>query len=717
MTDRGRRADTADLDSRARAWRHPLAVVAGGLLVAETVTGLMIYLLPFGLPLQLAVLVHTAAGLVFTAPYLVYQVRHWDEYRAAAWTHVKLTGYCALAATAVCTITGLVLTLQAAFGRRIGYAWDAAHVVGTFSLLAAAVPHVGVLLLRNWRARQGEGGGVLAAAQNRWLVGASGVTAVVLAAVGLWGWVYEPVVFDNRFPEDYELVYGPDRPFAPSLATTVSGGAYDPRSLSGSFSCGSGGCHEQIVREWEVSAHRYAAMDPAFQAVQRVMAEQNGAESTRYCGGCHDPISLFSGTKNIFAENLTGLDGYREGVSCIACHAIQETDVKGNANYTLRQPERYAYELAEEDAAATIFLRDFLIRAYPQPHVESLSHRMFKSPEFCAACHKQFIDAEINQVGWVQLQNQYDNWRKSRWNHPGDPAQTTECRECHMPLVSESTEPGSGDALDYNRSPDDGRHRSHRFLGANQFVPEWLDLPGAAEHTRLTEQWLRGEIPVPEIAHKWTEGRAVPIELVLPEAVEPGEEVKVRVSVTNNKAGHDFPTGPLDIIQAWIEVRVTDEAGQVVYETGTLDTSHFIAPGSFIYKAEPVDQYGNLIDRHNLWEMVGVRFKRSLFPGFADQAVFSFSCPGSLASPRSSLPSEQTFSLPPADDATELRVTARLLYRKVDQYLLDFLTGTPGAVTAPVTALSEASGTIAVRTADAGTDEAPGQRIAPGAGS
>ena len=51
--------------------------------------------------------------------------------------------------------------------------------------------------------------------------------------------------------------------------------------------------------------HRYAAMDTVFQGIQEVMAKQNGPESTRYCGGCHDPVSLFSGAKNMFAENLT----------------------------------------------------------------------------------------------------------------------------------------------------------------------------------------------------------------------------------------------------------------------------------------------------------------------------------------------------------------------------------------------------------------------------
>src|SRR5207344_3350681 len=147
-------------------------------------------------------------------------------------------------------------------------------------------------------------------------------------------------------------------------------------------------------------------------------------------------------------------------------------------------PNRYLFE--QEAGSTARLARDFLIRAYPREHLSELSKRVFKTPEYCAACHKQFIDQEVNNVGWVQLQNQYDNWRKSRWNHPGDAKKTIECRECHMPLQA-SDDPGSGDDLDYNRTPSDGKHRSHRFLGANQFIPLALNLPGAQQHAELTE--------------------------------------------------------------------------------------------------------------------------------------------------------------------------------------------------------------------------------------
>ncbi len=244
-----------------------------------------------------------------------------------------------------------------------------------------------------------------------------------------------------------------------------------------------------------------------------------------------------------------------------------------------------------------------------------------------------------------------------------------------MPLEA-SNDAGNGDDLDYNRSPNDRKQRSHRFLGGNQFIPLALNLPGAKEQVRLTNKWLRGEIDIPEIADKWRKGPVVPVEVMVPATARPGAPITIQTVLTNNKAGHDFPTGPLDIIQSWVELSVTDQAGRIVFQSGQRDTANFIATGSFMLKAEPVDENGNLIDKHNLWEMVGVRYRRSLFPGFSDRQKFTFACP--------------------AANVTELHVTARLMYRKADQYLLNFLFGKESGITAPVTELSEDHKTIHV---------------------
>ena len=690
-------SDPSDLKKRLRTgWGPWLVRLSLAALLFETLTGLAVTLAPFHATVQWSVLLHTALGAAVLLPIAWYCALHLLDYARHAPSHITVLGWLAMAGLAVVSASGVVLTVQAVFGLKTGPFWRQTHLISTLVLLAGVVPHLVAVVLKQRRLGPVPG-------LRRCALQATGLAVLgCLACAGLAA-LYSGTRYDNRFPPDYSFLYGTNRPFAPSLAKTDTGGAFDAHSLAGSRTCGTAGCHEQIVEEWLPSAHRYAAMDIVFQGIQKVMAEQNGPESTRYCGGCHDPISLFSGTKNIFAENLTGLHGYQEGVSCLACHAIRETDIKGNANYTITQPREYLWQWATNGPAR--LARDFLIRAYPAEH-NKLAKRSFKKPEYCAACHKQFIDAEVNRVGWVQLQNQYDNWAASHWNKKGDPRRTVECHECHMPLV-ESRDPAAGDALDYNRTPRDGKHRSHRFIAANTIIP-WAQrdqLEGWKTHLALTEKWLRGELPVPEIADKWAHGPIVKLALSAPETIAPGQNIPLRVVLASNKVGHDFPTGPLDIIQSWLDLTVTDDRGRVVWTSGKRDAKNFLQPGTFLFKAEPVDQHGNLIDRHNLWEMVGVRFRRALFPGYSDTVNFTIPCSGALAETGAAPPpaaGAETLEVPaPAVPAPaqpgEYRITVALQYRKVDQFLLNYLFGATNQLTAPVTELTRAETRVVVR--------------------
>ena len=127
--------------------------------------------------------------------------------------------------------------------------------------------------------------------------------------------------------------------------------------------------------------------------------------------------------------------------------------------------------------------------------------------------------------------------------------------------------------------------------------------------------------------------------------------------MTSNKVGHDYPTGPLDMIQSWVELRVEDEEGRLVFTSGQRDPRHFLVPGTFLFKAEPVDQYGNLIDRHNLWEMVGVRYRRSLFPGYSDTVEYNVMCPsGGPREPASKADGGREFSVPLGHASGVLRI-------------------------------------------------------------
>ncbi len=648
------------------------------------ISGLAVTVGPFHPAVEWGLLLHTVAGVFTTALLVWYFVRHWKNYCHQSLSDVLLLGYVGLTALAVCLVSGFAVTWQGLFALKTAPWLRYTHLISTLLAFAASAPHIAIAWLRRRREVSRPAFG--------WLGTAVGWTVVAVGAVAGLTYAYSGTRYKNVFPADYSFIYGKNRPFAPSLARTSTNGAFDPVSLSGSETCGSSTCHTQIYNEWKPSAHRYSAMDPVFQGIQTVMAKQNGPESTRYCGGCHDPISLFSGAKNILAENLTGLVGYNEGISCVSCHSIQKTDVRGNANYTMMQPTEYLWQWSAAGSAGAI-TRNFLIRSYPARH-DMLSKRMYKKPEYCAACHKQFIDQEVNRVGWVQLQNQYDNWAASHWNKKGDASATVECRECHMPLV-ESTDPAAGDTSDYNRTAGDHKHRSHRFLAANNFVPALLKLDGGKEHVQLTEKWLHGDIAIPEIRSKWAEGPVVRIRVEAPPTVAPGQKLPIRIVLVSNKVGHDYPTGPLDMIQSWVELKVQDLQGHTVFASGQLDDKNFLVPGTFLFKAEPVDQYGNLIDRHNLWEMVGVRYRRSLFPGYSDTVEYNVLCPS--GDPRAQVKSGddvKAYSIPTSRSGT-LRIDARLQYRKMDQFLLNYVLGDKG-LTAPVVEISNASASVCV---------------------
>jgi hypothetical protein len=676
------------LNRRVRAgWPSLLARAAATILLFELITGLAITFGPFHPAIEWGLVLHTIAGLITIAPLAWYCLRHWKDYTDQALSDVLLLGYVGIGALIICVVSGLLVTGQALLGVRTSSWLRYAHLISTLLIVASTVPHV----LIAWLRRRGSDPSRGAAG---WLGAGVGVTFAGICVVAVLALAYPGTKYQNKFPSDYSYPFGKDRPFAPSLAHTSTNGAFDPRVLAGSESCGASGCHTEIYNEWKTSAHRYSAMDPIFQGIQGVMAKQNGPESTRYCGGCHDPISLFSGSKNIFVEKLTGQLGYDEGISCLACHSIQKTDIQGNANYTIWQPTDYLWQWSSDHTLGAV-ARNFLIRSWPSPH-NRLSKRMFKKPEYCAACHKQFIDQEVNRVGWVQLQNQYDNWAASHWNKKGDPKATVECRECHMPLT-DSHDPAAGDTMDYNRSADDHKHRSHRFLAANNFVPALLHLDGSETHLELTKRWLQGDIEIPEIRDKWAEGPVVKIRIEVPPQVAPGQKMPVRVIMTSNKVGHDYPTGPLDMIQSWVELRVQDESGRVVFLSGQRDPRHFLVPGTFLFKAEPVDQYGNLIDRHNLWEMVGVRYRRSLFPGYSDTVEYDVLCPsGGPSLPAAKAKGDREFAVPVSRQSGKLRIDATLHYRKIDQFLLNYVMGEKAGLTAPVVDIASATATVCV---------------------
>jgi hypothetical protein len=737
-------------------FRSLMTWIASGLLLYLLVSGALIYWLPFGVYTQYSVIVHSVAGVLALLPVVIIVALHQRRRNPEIAGSPASLAKAGLVFLIVSLATGLGIVVQSVFSRSVADAWWLVHQLSAFGLGVIMFLHLLPILKRYANTPS-----TPRRMARRWFLAAAAVVLVTPLAVTDWfAKQVESTPEFQAFPVDYVWRYDNDRPFWPSRARianppweqklrdgmatlfseseqesllvsmaefeesrggplerlrsavslmalddgrqqqfneliAVAGeslmqeGALRPEPLLGSESCGSGGCHDDIYKEWVPSAHGFAAFDPLFLDVQEALAESSGAADTRSCAGCHDPVMLLSGGRDGSSISGDHLE-MNEGVSCLVCHSITETDTNGNGGYVLQIPERYLF--AGQDGQVDFWNR-FLIRSYPQQHIDSFARPLYEDSEFCAACHKQTgATGDDTPIGLAQEQNEYDSWRQGHWYHEDDPDKTIGCRDCHMPLVA-GADPIDGD-----------QHRSHRVLGSNMYVPAVLDLPGGAEQATQTIKWLRGEIDIPEIADKWADGPVVAMTIVAPDEIVSGDLVNVALVLHNNKTGHDFPAGPLDILSSWIELKVEDNLGRTLLHLGDPEGDKPTLDAPVVYKADWYDKRGLPVERHNIWEVVGSSYKHALESGGVESVDIAFRCPV-IARPKISdsfsedgpgeRKSDVVFSID-NESVTELTVTARLLYRKADPEFINKTYALESAIEAPTIELNMATHTIAV---------------------
>lgn len=754
-------ADTPPFDLRAVLTWIATSLIAYGLL-----SGLAIAVLPFGFFVQFSILIHTAVGLASFVPVVLVVYLHRTRRRRGIERRHSRIAHTALAALFVCLLSGLVVSAEALFGTAVDSASGLLHGLASAVLVVLLGWHLLPVFLRyrstpaTPRRTARTGPILLSAALMLALVG----LATILARSYESPPTYQAfrADYDWRFGDDRPFwpsrAVLADPPWQQKLADALEqqtsvdvvagirstlaaprdagirelldgqlrlaglldggenrigsvvdnavgemhlSGALRPEAMTGSLACGSSGCHEAIYREWQASAHGFSAIDVLFTRVQALLSESKGAAETRSCAGCHDPVALLSGTIHGRGAPEDGPVIF-EGNSCLVCHSTVKTDTEGNGGFVIEPPDRYLFE--HRSTGLESLLARFLIRSAPDYHRATYSRDIYRSSDFCAACHKQVpASGETTSAGLAQEQNEYDSWKNSRWYHGPDDPRTIECRECHMPLV-DSDDPASGDDSDSYRSANDGKHRSHRMLASNMYIPATMELPGGAEQAALTIAWLQGEIDIPEIDDKWTAGPVVTLDIQAPDEIRPGELINIKLHLHNNKTGHDFPAGPLDVLESWVELIVEDNLGNPLLELGTEDSVSPSVDAPVLYKADWYDAQGLPVERHNLWDVVGASYRRVIRSDGQDIVDVPFRCPG-IARPRLSDsvsqagPGERNSDVVFAirnTDLTELRVTAKLLFRKANPDFLAQVYEFEPVTEAPIVELVRQTHTIRV---------------------
>ena len=237
-------------------------------------------------------------------------------------------------------------------------------------------------------------------------------TGAVLVALALVPRVLE----QQRAAQQIAAAPGSASPFFPALAHTPGNDYLPADQLMMDQYCEE--CHADTHEKWAHSAHRFSSFNnPPYRfsvmETRKVAMERDGnLDASRFCGGCHDPVPLFSGALDDpdFGDPEDPLAS--AGITCTACHAITAINSpRGNADYTISAPEHYPFTFS--DNAALKWINRQLVKARPAFHRKTFLKPLHSEPEFCGTCHKVHLPPELNAYKWLRGQNHQDSYHLS----------------------------------------------------------------------------------------------------------------------------------------------------------------------------------------------------------------------------------------------------------------------------------------------------------------
>ena len=404
--------------------------------------------------------------------------------------------------------------------------------------------------------------------------------------------------------------------FVPSPGTTVTGGYITAESINRSARCGTSGCHPDIYAQWSQSAHRNSSFtNPFYAASVEYLLSTSDSTTVRWCGSCHDPVMLYTG---LMLENPDAeLPEAAAGITCEVCHGMVDIpDITGNANYILDTPVEYPFSHSTGMLAA---MNKMMIKLKPEAHSKGMLNPIHTGEKFCATCHKVSLDVEINQYKWLRGQDEYDAWQASGVSYNAvasfyNPPKPLDCRNCHMKKVASS-----------DKGNNRGQVKSHFFPAANTALPV---LPKSAneEWLKRTSAFLQDGRAVVDIFGVMIYGKLMaPLGDHL--QVKPGQDIRFEVVVATKKIGHVFPGGTADSNEPWLEIIGQNEAGKIVFSSGTLEQSKEVDPKAHFFRGVLLDGQGEFILKRNPHEWRTTLYNNSIPPGSADVIHFTWTVP------------------------------------------------------------------------------------------
>ena len=479
---------------------------------------------------------------------------------------------------------------------------------------------------------------------------------------------------------------GPDGAFFPSSAQTTDGKLIPAKYFMESQACER--CHKDVYEQWSSSAHHFSSFNNQwYRKSIEYMQDVVGTRPSKWCGGCHDPSVLYSGMMDTPIKQIVHTPEANAGLGCLMCHSITKVkSTMGQGDFVLLYPK--LHELAASKNPVMRWLHDYSVYVNPEPHRRAFFKPFMhneQSAEFCSSCHKVHLDVPVNHYRWIRGFNDYDNWQASGVSGLGArsfyyPAKPQRCLDCHMPLV---------ESADYGTT--DGKLHSHRFPAANTALPfanqdekqmqavlDFLkngiisvDIFAISSESKQVSASasLPGELSttfaVGEEAESSTRpsggetSGSEPFEISAPlnkvqPALRRGDTERLDVVVRTRKVGHFFPAGTVDGFDVWLELKATDDKGQVLFWSGRVedDGKGPVEKSAHFYRSQSIDEHGNPINKRNAWSARALVYVKLIPPGAADTVHYRLRIPENAGD--------------------KIKFEAKLNYRKFSWYYTQF---------------------------------------------
>jgi len=288
-------------------------------------------------------------------------------------------------------------------------------------------------------------------------------------------------------------------------------------------------------------------------------------------------------------------------------------------------------------------------RPCKQPGRKTVASQLMRTSEFCANCH-----GVVHPLNGFVIERTYQEWRSSIYAAKG-----LQCQDCHMQSVKNVIQTArtlkrvANPGPVTETSPQHKHTYAHTFVGANAVVTTLL---GAKEHAAMATKLLQS---------------AASLELSLPETALPGQAVQLRVKVNNETAGHNLPTSLVEVRQMWLDIQVTDVAGNELFRSGAIAKNGDIDKDAVMFHAIAVDARGNPTVKP--WEMTRFTYFHTVPPKGYTLERYAFLVPKSAKGP--------------------LTVKVVLRYRSFPQSVANLLLGS-GAPTIPVIDMTSSQKTV-----------------------